>query len=251
MPPFSGGDLLGIRSPTWPSKSTAVALGVVQPWDPIYDKTSKKKHGKGKIFLRVLVCAHVTGGDGLGGPGGWIPLAHVQACSGRGSGSSSGGRVNPGVPVSLVGVGSVMTASREFQAVMSIATIPEHVRRCLLCPSDSKGAQGARQTSSSLSSSGDVPSSSSSRGLKRSSDGSVVREGRVSGQGDGEAEERKQESLDLPPPNVPAKLWKTLVESYNSSQVLAIRKVAEGSSAGFTLLQVCTLCIVCGIYFVC
>lgn len=223
-PPFAGGEVVGISSPLWPNPSSAAVLGVVQTWDPVYDKVSKRKVSKGKIFMRFLVCAHSSGGDGAGGLGGWIPLAHVQSCLGLGSGPGK-----QGIPVSLIGVGSVMTASREFQAVMSISTIPESVRRYLLRPSVAKEGSGARQLSSS---SAPEKTSHSAVGRKRSAE-------EVDGSAGGDG--GRDPEIEVPPPNVSAKLWDVLTSSFNRSQMLAIRKVAEGSPSGFTLLQVYTI----------
>lgn len=215
--------MVGISSPFWPNPSSAAVLGVVQSWDPVYDKVSKKKSAKGKVFMRFLVCAHSGGGDGVGGLGGWIPLAHVQSCVGLGAG---GGAAKQGIPVSLMGVGSVMTASREFQAVMSMSAIPESVQRHLLRPSVAKEGSGARP-SSSASASGKT--SHSAVGRKRPAT-------EVGGSAGGDR--GRDAEIEVPPPNVPAKLWNVLTSSFNRSQMLAIRKVAEGSPSGFTLLQV-------------
>ncbi|CAM9143154.1 unnamed protein product, partial [Laminaria digitata] len=105
-PPFWGGELVGLRSPRW-AWSEEAPLGVVQSWDPVYDKQSKKSFQADALIMRVLVCASSAGGDGAGGRGGWLPLSNIQECLGK---AKPGG----GVPVSLVGAGSLITSSREF-----------------------------------------------------------------------------------------------------------------------------------------
>lgn len=215
QPPFSGGELVGLQCPKWKTSEEAI-LGVVQSWDPVYDMHSSKTSAKGGLFIRVLVCASATGGDGDGGRGGWVPLANIQECLGNRK------EVGSVIPVTLVGAGSLMTSSREFQAIMSISDFPERVRRCLVDPAVSKEGKTPR----------------------KSSVGTLARRALCSGGGEGWAEDSGLGAQaagggnDSPPPNVPAKLWQGVVASYNVSQVQAIRKVAEGSAAGFTLLQV-------------
>ena len=120
-PPFWGGELVGLRSSRW-RLSDEAPLGVVQSWDPVYDKQSKRAFGADAVIIRVLVCASSAGGDGAGGRGGWLPLSNIQECLGK-------AKVGSGVPVSLVGVGSLVTSSREFQAVMAVSGFPERARR--------------------------------------------------------------------------------------------------------------------------
>lgn len=219
LSPFCGCELVGLRSPTWKSSEVA-PLGVVQPWDPVFDKYSVRPSGKEGVCVRVVVCANSVGGDGVGGRGGWIPLSDIQECLGKAKDSD-------GVPVSLISAGYLVTAAREFQAVMSISDFPEHVCRCLVDPSVSKEGRAPRPASSNLSArlgahvGGRSGREEGSGGATSASDGGK--------NGGGECS---------PPPRVPAKLWETVVGSFNRSQVQAIRKVAVGSSAGFTLLQV-------------
>lgn len=142
------------------------------------------------------------GGDGAGGPGGWLSLSTIQDCIGV-------GKHGDGVGVSLVSGGSVMTASREFQAVMSVSSTPDRLRRYLLDPSLNGGRQLTRT------------SSSASRGM---------------GRGRGQAPEGGED--DSPPPNTAERMWTGLQEAFNPSQLAAIREVATGSPSGFTLLQV-------------
>lgn len=224
QPPLSGGDLICIRSPGWSDQSKDSILGVVQSWYPIYENTSNRRvGGEGASFLRILLCAHATGGDGIGGSGGWISVANIQATSCRGA------------DVYIMKVGSVVTASREFQAVMSISDFPERIRRCLLKPSVGKEGRGVGQSSSSSSSLPITATSIAERtntasgGGERGSGSSLAERGKGGAGGD---------LLYVPPKNVPVELWKAVMDSFNRSQVLAIRQVAEGSSAGFTLLQV-------------
>lgn len=216
QPPFWSGELVGLRSPRWKPSEEAV-LGVVQSCDLVNDKHTPKTSPKGGLFVRVLVCASATGGDGDGGRGGWIPLANIQECLGNRKGGGNN------VPVSVVGAGSLTTASREFQAIMSISDFPDHVRRCLVDPSVSKEGNN-----------NPIPSSmgASARHAFHCDGGGG---GAV---GSGRGAELAGRGNTSPPPNVPAKLWQVVVSTFNASQVHAIRNVAEGSSAGFTLLQV-------------
>lgn len=213
--PFAGGELVAVRSPRWRSSQEA-PLGVVQSWDPVYDKHSHQPFGKDSAsFIRVVVCGDPVGGDGQGGRGGWIPLSSIQDCSGKGKGGT-------GVPVSLVKGGSLMTACREFQAVMSVTSLPDHVRRCLVDPSVSKERKQQQHHHHHHR----VPASIAQFHAGRANSG-------------GSTDAKDADAPDVSPPSgVPGKLWKSLLEWYNHSQVRAIRKVAGGSPAGFTLLQV-------------
>lgn len=237
-PPFWGGELVGLRSPRW-AWSEGAPLGVVQSWDPVYDKQSKKSFQADALIMRVLVCASSAGGDGSGGRGGWLPLSNIQECLGK---AKPGG----GVPVSLVGAGSLITSSREFQAVMAVSDFPENARRCLLDPALTKerglpnaspwrklavgkditvGGDGAVGTNNAVGTDNVV-------GVVGGEGGSV---GAGAGGGCGAAAGGEVGR----PANVPKKLWTAVVRSFNPSQVKAIRKVADGSPSGFTLLQVC------------
>lgn len=252
--PFAGGELVGLRSPRW-KESLVVPLGVVRSWDPVCDKKSKNSHVNNAIIIKVLVCVSSTGGDGEGGQGGWFPLPNIQKCVRKPKGSA-------GIPVSFVSVGSIMTASREFQAVMSLSDLPTHVQRCLVDPSVSK--INSKSDSSSIEiklnttlrpsstkySCGalSLPSSSSSiQSIKAVASGincgplntttGTEDNHQLTNEADGE--DGLGDGWNEPSPaNVPEKMWNSLLASFNRSQVKAIRKVAEGSPAGFTLLQV-------------
>ncbi|CAM9405462.1 unnamed protein product [Ectocarpus sp. 6 AP-2014] len=124
--PFRGQELVSLTSPRWRASSNAL-LGVVQAWDPVYDKLSRKPSTKKVVVkIRILVCVSSTGGDGVGGRGGWLPLKDIQECLGND---------NCGVPVTISSAGSLVTACREFQAVMSLPELPERVHEFLLDPS--------------------------------------------------------------------------------------------------------------------
>lgn len=169
---------------------------MVQSGDAVYDTIGKRVRSPTIIYL--LVCASSMGGDGAGGPGGWLSLSAIQDCIGHGKYGD-----DDGVRVSLVsGGGSVMTASREYQAVMSVSSMPDRLRRNLLDPSLTGGRQLIRR------------SSSTSRCMERGGE------------------------YDSPPTNIPGKMWKGLQEAFNPSQLAAIREVARGSPSGLTLLQV-------------
>lgn len=243
-PPFWGGELVGLRSPRWRWAEEA-PLGVVQSWDPVYDKQSKKSFGKDALIMRVLVCASPAGGDGAGGKGGWLPLSNIQECLGK---------VKPGegVAVSMVGVGSLVTSSREFQAVMAVSDFPESARRCLLDPALTKerglpnaspwrklavGRDIAVGTDIAVASNGagGADNGVGVVGRGNGGEGGPVGAG-AGGEGCGAAAAGGESG---PPLNVPGKLWMAVVRSFNPSQVKAIRKVADGSPSGFTLLQVC------------
>ena len=248
--PFWGNELVALSSPRWNSpgsgsgSGSAAVLGVVQSWDPVYDKQSKRPFDKCAVLIRVLVCAGPAGGgggDGAGGRGGWLSLEHARECLGRGKSSA-------GVPVKLSSGGaSLMTACREFQAVMSVAGLPETVRRCLLDPSVSKeskrAAAAAVPAPREISGSSDgraLAAVSNGRGVGQAQRGGGARGGKGGG-GDGGADDAAgaaEGSGSVPPSNVPAKLWRSLLQAFNRSQVQAIRRVVEGSPSGFTLLQV-------------
>lgn len=208
--PFSGGDLLGLRFDQQ-GPTEEVALGVVQSGDAVYDTIGKRTRSQSIIYL--LVCANSVGGDGAGGPGGWLPLSTIQSCMGH-------GKSGEGVGVSLVSGGSVMTSSREFQAVMSVLSLPDGVRRCLLDPS----VNGRRQLTRPA-----FTSSSTSRDMEKGG-------GEVHGERGGKDESGMED--DSPPPKIPEQMWTGLQEAFNPSQLAAIRQVVTGSRSGFTLLQV-------------
>lgn len=223
--PFRGQDLVSLTSPRWRASSNAL-LGVVQAWDPVYDKLSRKPSARVMVKIRILVCASSTGGDGVSGRGGWLPLKDIQECVGND---------DCGVPVTISSVGSLVTACREFQAVMSLPELPERVRGFLLNPSSSKASNTL------------LPRFVVINHLPMSSG----RGGREAGGGAGEnaASARQNGDLSLPPSvynppppdapsSVPPKLWMSLIQKFNRSQVQAIRKVVDGSPSGFTLLQV-------------
>ncbi|CAM9188007.1 unnamed protein product [Ectocarpus fasciculatus] len=208
--PFRGQELVYLASPWWRASSNAL-LGVVQAWDPVYDKLSRKpSKKKDTVKIRILICASSTGGDGVGGRGGWVPLKDIQECLGND---------NCGVPITISSAGSLVTACREFQAVMSLPELPERVRGFLLNPSLSKA-------SNTLLPRFLVIDYASGRG------------GRGAGGGAGENGALAVQNRELSPPSsVPPKLWMKLIQMFNRSQVQAIRKVVDGSPSGFTLLQ--------------
>ena len=231
---------MGLRSPSWESgKGVAPALGAVQFWDPVYDTQGGRPNSQS--IIRVLVYANAVGGDGAGGPGGWLPLSTVQQCLGP-------REPGKGIQVSLISLGIVMPASREFQAVMSMTELPKDVQRCLLDPfvSRSRSHSDGKLLNPRLALSSSFASSSSA---VAGGAGTVpVPHGGGKGKGvglqengDGDREEGKGDygtkGASLPP-NIPDKMWKRLVESFNPSQLAAIRQVAMGSPTGFTLLQV-------------
>ena len=239
-PPFWGGEMVGLRSARW-RWSEEAPLGVVQLWDPVYDTQSKKSFVKDALIIRVLVCASSAGGDGVGGRGGWLPLSNIQECLGK-------AKPGEGVSVSLVGLGSLTTSSREFQAIMAVSDFPESARRCLLDPAFTKerplpntspwrklavgrGVVVERDVSVATDGAGGTDNVVGVFG----SEGGPVGAGAGAGAGCGDAAAGKEGG---PPPNVSDKLWTTVVSSFNPSQVKAIRKVADGSPSGFTLLQV-------------
>lgn len=190
--PFSGGELVALSSSHWASCSETAVLGVVQSWDPIYDSKSRRRYGgPDTVCVRILICVSKTGGDGAGGRGGWLRTEDLHICN-EARKKTAGGGGGEGIAISIASIGSVMTASREFQAILSVADFSPRLRRCLLDPSLASGS---------------APSND-----------------------DGD--------LSSPPGKVPPRLWRTLVETFNRSQVLAIRQVVRGSAAGLTLLQV-------------
>lgn len=229
--PFWSNELVALGSPRWGLGSGETFLAVVQSWDPVYDKQSHKSHAKHVVLLRLLVCASSTGGDGVGGRGGWLPRKHIQECLGKGKKSA-------GVAITLSSGASLTTACREFQAVMSMSELPEGMRRWLLDPRVNKESRRAAlpwQRSSSFSSNSRAGGFTRGGEGEKGSGASGKGEMRADGDGDGDGYAKE----DPPPPsNVPTKLWNTLLHSYNRSQVQAIRKVVDGSPSGFTLLQV-------------
>ncbi len=240
--PFHTNELVTVSSPGWkalsPSSDEAF-LGVVHSWSSVYRKD--KPPG---ILVKLLVCTSSAGvgGDGAGGRGGWLPLQYIQ----EGIGAKKG----QGIPVTMSSAGGLVTACREFQAIMSLPALPEGIRRCLLDPSVSKEhrAPPARPRSSSFSTQTSTSTSTStskdqdSRPRLSSSqdqDHDQDQDGGAEGGGGGGAGVNSDAASQcVPPPNVPDKLWRCVVGAFNRSQVLAIRKVAEGSPSGFTLLQV-------------
>lgn len=227
--PFWSNDLLALGSPRW-GKETFLA--VAQSWDPVYDKKSKRPHGRDAVLIRLLVCASSTGGDGFGGRGGWLPRRYIKNFLGQGKGSA-------GYPITLSSGGSLMTACREFQAVMSLSELPERMRWCLLNPKVCQESRAAaalllpRQASSSFSTSSSREVTSASGGGEGGKSNGTNGKGGKCADDDGYTTEAARR-----PSNVPTKLWESLVESFNRSQVQAIRKVVDGSPSGFTLLQV-------------
>lgn len=247
--PLWGNELVALSSPNWTTTGSSAMLGVVQSWDPVYDQHSKR--GGCGVLVRLLVCASSAGGDGVGGRGGWLPLERVRECLGK-------RKSTVGVPVTLSTTGaSLMTACREFQAVMSVSGLPDAVRRCLLDPSVSKeprrtaaataGTAHSREVSGS---SEGVPGAGVSSGGGGGDRGGGEGKGGAGVRGDGGngvvvvtggragADDASGVAGSTPPSNVPAKLWESLLRAFNRSQVQAIRKVVEGSPSGFTLLQV-------------
>ena len=221
-PPFHNNDLVAISAAHWKtSSSSSEFLGVVHSWSPMHGKQGKPP----SMLLNLLVCTSKTGvgGDGAGGRGGWMPLKHIQEYVGTTKANS--------VPVTLSSAGALVTACREFQAVMSLSQMPEGIRRCLLDPSVSKEPKATPATPRSSSF-----SANSRVGLSSSRGGGADGEG--GGADCGEAVVVADAAQCAPPANVPDKLWRSVVQVFNRSQVLAIRKVAEGSPSGFTLLQV-------------
>ena len=249
--PFWGGELVGLRSSRW-KPSEEVPLGVVQSWDPRYDKKSKRIFRSDALAMRVLVCVSSGGGDGVGGRGGWLPLSNIQECLGK-------AKPGEGVPVSLVGTGSLITSSREFQAVMSVKDFPERLRRCLLDPAMTKErglptaspwrklavgkaiAVGSDNTSveadTAVSAGTDLGTDAAMDVAGGDFDGESG-SGSAGAGGGGAAAGGVWGEAGPPPRYVPGKLWEAVVNAYNPSQVQAIRKVAVGSPSGFTLLQV-------------
>ncbi|CAN0114010.1 unnamed protein product, partial [Discosporangium mesarthrocarpum] len=136
--PFAGGDLVALRSPSWGiAPDEPAPLGVVQTWDPLLDHMLPRGSGSARsrdqegAIIRVVVCSNASGGDGSGGRGGWLSGTQVSSlASGR-------------TPVTLMGVGSLVTASREFQAVMSLPDLPEDLRQCLLKPLSTRPSWGS------------------------------------------------------------------------------------------------------------
>ncbi|CAN0438690.1 unnamed protein product, partial [Ectocarpus sp. 12 AP-2014] len=220
--PFRGQELVSLTSPRWRASSNAL-LGVVQAWDPVYDKLSRKPSTKTVVVkIRILVCVSSTGGDGVGGRGGWLPLKDIQECLGND---------NCGVPVTISGAGSLVTACREFQAVMSLPELPERVHEFLLNPSKAPTTVLPRFV---VINHLPVPSSRGGReagGGARDNGSSAMQNGDLS----------PPSSVHIPPSpgpsSVPPKLWMSLIQKFNSSQVQAMRKVVDGSPSGFTLLQ--------------
>lgn len=204
-----GNDLVSLRSPMWTSSDVSF-LGVVQSWDPVY------KHTRGVV--KIIVCANPSGGDGAGGRGGWLPLRDIQ--QGVGKGKRGGG-----TPITICRCGTLTTACREYQAVMSLSELPASTRRFLLDPGVTKEVKPSPPT----------PRAKPPAMVVRSPSFSVTL---GSGGRGGSAGAVVMDEDEAPPPNVPVRLWEAVVRSFNRSQARAIRKVAEGSPSGFTLLQV-------------
>ncbi|CAM9265858.1 unnamed protein product [Ectocarpus sp. 4 AP-2014] len=216
--PFRGQELVSLTSPRWRASSNAL-LGVVQAWDPVYDKLSRKPSPKTVVVkIRILVCVSSTGGDGVGGRGGWLPLKDIQECLGND---------NCGVPVTISSAGSLVTACREFQAVMSLPELPERVHEFLLNPSKAPATLLPRFVVINH-----LPVPSSRGGRKA---GGGARENGLSARQNGDLS--PPSSVYPGPSSVPPKLWMSLIQKFNSSQVQAMRKVVDGSPSGFTLLQ--------------
>lgn len=214
-----GNDLVSVRSSMWAASDVAL-LGVVQSWDPVVKQSWD--------LVRIIVCANSAGGDGAGGRGGWLPLRDIQEGVGKRARGGGGGGSGD-TPITICRSGTLTTSCREYQAVMSLSELPASTRRCLLDPAVSKEVKASS------------PRPKPPALVVRSPSFSVtLGPGAFSGRGGaggGAAAEAVEEAAP-PPANVPIRLWEAVVRNFNRSQARAIRKVADGSPSGFTLLQV-------------
>ncbi|CAM9712680.1 unnamed protein product, partial [Scytosiphon promiscuus] len=207
-----GNDLVSLRSPMWPA-SEAALLGVVQSWDP---DPVHKHSGKAVRILEDV-------GKGKRSVGGR---------SGRGRGDRGG------TPITICRFGTLATACREYQAVMSLSELPPSTRRCLLDPSVAKEVRAPPPRPKPPVMVVRSPSFSVTLGSGVSHGrGGGGAPGHGKGEGVGADPEGMEEAACPPPSNVPLRLWEAVVRSFNRSQARAIRKVADGSPSGFTLLQ--------------
>lgn len=218
--PFWTNELVVLDSPRWKVGSGESLLAVVQSCAVAQNKTQLPHH---EMTLSLLVCVSSTGGDGVGGRGGWLPLKHIQQCVGNGK--------STGIPVTISSAATITTGCREFQALMSLSELPESIRRCLLSPKVGNDISKPRQISSSFSTDSRAVSFRRGRGRDHNNGAGGKRGERTCGNGSGPEEAQ-------PPPNVPTGLWNVVLQTFNRSQVQAIRRIADGSPSGFTLLQV-------------
>jgi hypothetical protein len=125
--PFSGGDLVAMQSKAWQHKRLHAALGVAQPWDPVFDQRASSRSRSSAAdgdTLRVIVC---VGNEGSG------CLSHAELMS----------TLN-GLPTVLMRpVGSIMTSSREYQALMSLPSLPHYILENLLRPANLRSSAPA------------------------------------------------------------------------------------------------------------